>query len=324
MKNKACKITLWVVAGLAALTLILMFVGGNYMLNYALRPDMKPYEEFAALDRANEWTPGIADWGKQMLALGLMKDTTMVVNGDEMQTYYAFPGDGTKPSGKTAVIVHGYTSNPMSMMMIARMFRDHFGYNVVLPTLKYHGRSGGDAIQMGWLDRLDVLEWSKWAHECFGDTLQVLHGISMGAATVMMASGEDTPEYVRGFIEDCGYTSVWDQYAYRGKVEFHMPPFPVMTGANIICRKRYGWDFKEASSLDQLAKCDKPMFFIHGDADDYVPFEMMQKCYDAKVNGYREMWAAPGSIHARSYSNHPAKYTIACRKFLKEHVDPNI
>ena len=324
MKKKACKITLWVVAGLAALILIMMFGVGNYMLKYALQPEMKTYEEFSALDGADKWTPGIGEWGKQMLALNLMKDTVMTVNGADMQTYYAFPGDGTVPSGKTAVIVHGYTSNPMSMMMIARMYRDHFGYNVVLPTLKYHGRSGGDAIQMGWLDRLDVLEWSAWAHERFGDTLQVVHGISMGGATTMMVSGEDTPEYIRAFVDDCGYTSAWDQFAFRAKVEFHMPPFPVMTGANILCRKRFGWDFKEASCLEQVAKCEKPMLFIHGDSDDYVPTEMAQQCYDAKTKGYRELWITKDTGHARSYSNHPAKYTMTVRKFLKYNVDADL
>lgn len=66
---------------------------------------------------------------------------------------------------------------------------------------------------MGWLDRKDVTQWMEVANRIYGDsTSMVVHGISMGAATTMMVSGEPQPDYVKCFVEDCGYTSVWDQF----------------------------------------------------------------------------------------------------------------
>ena len=90
----------------------------------------------------------------------------------------------------------------------------------------------------------------------------------------------------------------------------------MLNSASIVCKNRYGWGFKEASSVNQLAKSDRPMLFIHGDADDFVPFAHLQKNYDAKTHGYKEMWVAPGSAHAMAYKDHPAEYTEKVRSFI--------
>lgn len=75
--------------------------------------------------------------------------------------------------------------------MIGYLYNHDLGYNILLPDLHYHGQSEGRAIRMGWLDRFDLLHWMEVADGIFGgDTRMVVHGISMGAATTMMASGE--------------------------------------------------------------------------------------------------------------------------------------
>ena len=58
------------------------------------------------------------------------------------------------------------------------------------------------------------------------------------------------------------------------------------------------------------------MLFIHGDADDFVPFSHLQKNYDAKKHGYKEMWVAEGAVHANAYAKHPKEYTEHVRAFL--------
>ena len=92
-------------------------------------------------------------------------------------------------------------------MYLVRMYRDEFNYNVMVPDLQYFGYSEGEAAQMGWLDRLDVEDWAAVAHDIFKDDFTVVHGVSMGAATAMMMSGDDLPPYIRAFVEDCGYSS---------------------------------------------------------------------------------------------------------------------
>ena len=76
-----------------------------------------------------------------------------------------------------------------------------------------------------------------------------------------------------------------------------------------------------ASSVNQLAKCWKPMLFIHGNADPLVPVWMAQTCYDAKVVGYRELWIAEGSGHSWAYPDHPAEYVARVRSFLLREVE---
>ena len=106
-------------------------------------------------------------------------------------------------------------------------------FNILLPDLRNTGLSGGNAIQMGWLDRKDVTQWMEVANRIYGDsTSMVVHGISMGAATTMMVSGEAQPDYVKCFVEDCGYTSVWDQFFQRIERTIRLASIPV----NVHCR----------------------------------------------------------------------------------------
>lgn len=147
----------------------------------------------------------------------------------------------------------------------------------------------------------------------------VLHGISMGAATVMCVSGERLPDYVKCFVEDCGYTSVWDEFEHELDSQFHLPAFPLLYTTSLQCKLRYGWSFGEASPLRQVARCHKPMLFIHGDRDTYVPFAMMQRLYDAKPEP-KQMWIARGSIHAMSFRDHPLEYARRVRLFVDQYI----
>ena len=291
-------------------------VVGNYMCKYALLPEEHGNDIEGDRAKAESRYPGILAWYDGLHNKGLLRDTTLIGEGGyKLHAVYGAACDPAHAQG-TAVVVHGYTDNHLCFLNLVRMYRDSLNYNVMVPDLHYHGYSEGQAVQMGWLDRLDVRRFGDMAHQIWGDDFLVVHGVSMGAATTMMLSGDDLPDYYRAFVEDCGYSSVWDQFAHNLKDSFHLPPFPVLNSASIVCKRKYGWGFKEASSVAQLAKCERPMLFIHGDKDDFVPFEHLQKNYDAKVKGYKEMWVAPGSEHAMAYKDHPAEYTQHVRAFL--------
>ncbi|WP_158648489.1 alpha/beta hydrolase, partial [Candidatus Symbiothrix dinenymphae] len=127
----------------------------------------------------------------------------------------------------------------------------------------------------GWNDRLDVLKWLDVAQGIFGDSTHiVVHGISMGAATTMMLSGEKLPDNVKCFVADCGYTSVWDEFSHQLKARYSLPEFPILYATSLYANMKVGWNFKEASALEQGNKCRLPMFFIHGEKDTYVPVWM--------------------------------------------------
>lgn len=292
-------------------------IAGSIIVRRGLERNYDPMAFARSKKEMERRVPGLTAWVDRMFLNGQMHDTTIVRDGFKLHANYAA---APVPSRRTAVIIHGYGANNMNMMHIARMFRDSIGYNVLLPDLRRLGLSEGAAVQMGWLDRFDVLDWSAIAHEVFGDTLQVYHGISMGAASIMNAGGEGTPDYVRGFIADCGFSSLWD-VADTLLTERKLPAGPILENIETQVKRRFGWSVLDDVPSRQVAKCSKPMLFIHGDADQITPTSMSRVNYDAKVNGYREIWIASGSRHAYSYPDHPAEYTAVVRRFLKEHVE---
>ena len=200
------------------------------------------------------------------------------------------------------------------------LYNKKLDFNILLPDLRDTGLSGGNAIQMGWLDRKDVTQWMEVANRIYGDsTSMVVHGISMGAATTMMVSGEPQPDYVKCFVEDCGYTSVWDQFSKELKEQFGLPQFPLMYTADWLCQLEYGWGFKEASALKQVARCHLPMFFIHGDKDDYVPTWMVYQLYEAKPQP-KALWIVPEADHAHSYLFNTEEYTQKVKAFVDKYI----
>ena len=122
----------------------------------------------------------------------------------------------------------------------------------------------------------------------------------MGAATTMMTAGEHTPDQVKVFIEDCGYTSAWDIFANEMRLRFHLPAFPILHTANIISRIVAGYSFSKASALTQVAHCEKPMLFIHGTADDFIPYSMMNVLYQAKPGTNKASVTAEGAGHTEA------------------------
>ena len=308
------------ILGLAALCTVLL-CGGYYMLGYSLKPDdlvSRSRNIAASYDFMYERYPELHPWVDSLMTAGALKD--FYIENDRGETLHALYVAAAHPTLKTAVIVHGYTDNAIRMFHIGYLYNQSLDYNILLPDLRYTGLTEGDAIQMGWLDRKDVLQWIDTAPALFGDSLKaVVHGISMGAATTMMVSGEKTPEYITCFVEDCGYTSVWDQFSKELKGLFGLPPFPLLYTASWICQLQNGWNFQEASALSQVARCTKPMLFIHGDNDDFVPTWMVHKVYAAKPSP-KEIWITEGVDHAHSYKLYPDEYTEKVKAFTDKYV----
>lgn len=307
-----------VLAVVLSAVLISGCVAGKFMAHYALQPTPHGVDDIERTrHKADSLMPGSTAWYDNLKAQGILKDQW--ITNDEGLKLHACSVSAADPAqaNGTAIVVHGYTDNHFVFLYLVRMYRDVLNYNVLFPDLQYHGYSEGDEIQMGWKDRLDVMKWIDVAHGLFNDDFMVLHGVSMGAATVMMTSGEQLPDYVKCFVEDCGYSSVRGQFAKNLKDMSPLLPKAILTSASIVTEKEFGWSFKEADCRVALARCEKPMLFIHGDADDFVPFSHLWENYKAKTHGYKEYWVAEGAVHANSYARYPEEYTHRVSNFLK-------
>lgn len=298
--------------------LILLSVGGYYMVDYALTPPNRGKDIEGSYEYMYKEYPHLRPYMDSLQQTKALRDTFITtIDGIRLHGFYV---KASVPTRQTAVIVHGYTDNAIRMMMIGYMYNQDLGFNILLPDLRYSGLSEGNHLQMGWFDRKDVAQWINLLPTLFGDSIEVVvHGISMGAATTMMLAGDSQPEYIKCFVEDCGYTSVWDEFKNELKEQFNLPAFPLLHISNLICKLRHGWSFTEASALKQVTKCKRPMLFIHGKNDTFVPTNMVYPLYEAKPQP-KELWLVPSEGHARSYHNFPKEYTEKVREFITKNL----
>lgn len=221
-------------------------------------------------------------------------------------------------TNKWAIVVHGYTSEGETVSSKAKHFYD-MGYNVLVPDLRAHGKSEGDYIGMGWDDRLDIINWINIIVKDNPNSEIILHGTSMGAATVLSTSGESLPSNIKAIIADCGYTSVWDEFTYQLKALFDLPSFPVMNLSNIVTIVKTGYSLKEASPIKQVAKSKTPILYIHGDKDDFVPYYMMDQLYNA-TSSQKSKLTIKNAAHGKSALVNPNLYWNTVSDFLDKYI----
>ncbi len=241
-----------------------------------------------------------------------------VVSEDGLKLYaYYVPAD--KPSLNTAILAHGYSEDGKSMEAFARLFNS-LGFNVILPDARGHGQSEGHYIGFGWHERKDYLLWIQNVIDSSGEGAKiVLMGISMGAATVMAASGEALPPQVKAIIEDCGYSSLWEQLSWQLKRFFRLPAFPFMYTTSLITKLLAGYGFKEVSPIEQVKKSVTPTLFIHGGDDSFVPFRMAYELYGA-CPSKKDIMIAPGAGHGMAYSADAEAYERKIKEFVERFI----
>ena len=206
------------------------------------------------------------------------------------------------PEAKGCVLLfHGFRSKgTMDFAMILPVFYQH-GYSVLVVDQRSHGRSQGRYIGYGILERHDCQQWAWFLHAKTGGKLPLfLEGMSMGAATVMMASNLPMPPTVCGVIADCGYNSAWAEVRHCVHKWYHVPAFPVLHLANLMCRAVAGYSMKEITSAQALAESSLPILLIHGTSDDFVPADMTAQNYAAAAGEKRQV-LVEGAAHGGSY-----------------------
>ncbi len=223
-------------------------------------------------------------------------------------------------SKKYVIIVHGYNCNLEMMYPLGPDFYN-MGFNVLFVDLRAHGKSEGDTIGMGWLERLDLINWCNLLIQYDPDCEIVLYGQSMGAAAVMMASGEDSlPENVKVIIEDSGYTSIHDIFDKIVRAKVHIPAAPLIALSSYRFKKMTKYNIKDGDAIKQLKKNTRPTLFIHCSDDSYIPFPMVYKLYSV-TGGPKDIYTVTGGEHVMAYYVDPVKYMEHVKAFLDKYLD---
>ena len=308
--KKGKKIVLIVLAALLILTVGGLAFAGNYLFRFALDPEFG-----GMLSKDAQWElEGDNAW------LDENSEDRWLQSHDGLKLHALYlPQQGE--GHKYAVLCHGYGSIPQTMGRFASRFYE-MGYSILAPAARTHERSEGRYASMGWLERRDIVAWVDSLVEQDPQAEVVLFGISMGGATVMMTAGEaDLSSNVKCVIEDCGYSSVWDEFAGQLKEMFGLPTFPVLDAASLVTQLRAGYGFHEASAVEQLKKTSLPMLFIHGEEDTFVPYAMLDVVYQACASPEKELLSIPSAEHGEASSVDPERYWSTVEAFLAKHMD---
>lgn len=214
------------------------------------------------------------------------------------KTLHAMEFRNPSNSNVWAICLHGWTNCKREMSSYAMEYYRR-GFNVLIPDLRGHGDSESKYVSMGWLDRLDVVDWINTLVRENPKVKIIIHGVSMGGATTMMTTGEQLPENVALAVEDCGFCGVKEIFVDQCIRKYHLPPKLVIPAASFVNKLMNGFFFGEGSAIEQLKKSKTPTLFIHGSKDDFVLPENLGKVY-AACAAPKEKHVFEGAEHAVS------------------------
>lgn len=220
---------------------------------------------------------------------------------------------------RTIVAMHGWRSSyGMDFGMIADFWLDN-GCNVLFAEQRGQNSSGGAYMGFGMIERFDCRSWVNFVNERCGETLPVyLAGVSMGAATVLMAAGLEMPTNVRGVIADCGFTSPHAIWEYISRHNLHMQFGLKGRMADRICRRKIHMGAADYSTVEALRSTTLPVLFIHGTDDHFIPIEMTYENYKACA-GPKRLLVVPGAEHGMSYAVDREGYEKTVREFWADY-----
>mgnify|MGYP004526595387 CR=1 FL=1 len=219
------------------------------------------------------------------------------------------------------IMLHGYRSGAERDFCGGLKFGIDSGFNVLLVDQRAHGKSEGKCLTFGIKERYDCLTWINYVISRAGGNCKIaLYGMSMGAATVLMAAGSGLPKNVACIVADCGYTS---PKAIIKKVirEMHYPVFPTYALVRLGGMLFGGFDIEEYSAVRAMEKCDIPVLFIHGDDDRFVPCDMGRENHrHCRAEG-KKLLIVPNAGHGMSYMSDKRAYLGTVSEFLKSALE---
>jgi fermentation-respiration switch protein FrsA (DUF1100 family) len=272
-------------------------------------------KEFADPAKMAEYRLSTAPVGEWMEKQNL--EDVFIHSGDGLVLHaYYLPAE--TPSGRLVMLHHGFTSNAMDNSTHAMFFHSQ-GYEVLLLDARAHGKSEGQYVGFGILDRFDTLDWVRYCRERFGNDIRiVLHGTSMGGATVLMALGlPEIQETVSAVIADCAYTSPYDIFAYVIQKDYHLPAAPILKATEIRSKAVAGYGFSDCSTLDALKDNQVPVLLIHGKEDRFVPTWMSEKNYEVCPSKKR-LLLVENAGHGSSVFENRELYEQTEKEFLED------
>ena len=301
-------------------TVVIVFIAAVLAAGYAIGDYFVDY----ALKRGNETDPlappavcvNILDKSREMPEEPAVPTEELRMTMPDGRNVVAVSYRPAKTGHRWVILAHGYGRDHRYVRDYAEVYLKQ-GYHVLSPDLCAAGESDGQYITMGVKESEEIAKWAAKVKESDGDAEIVLHGISMGAATVMLAAGRYEMPGLAAVVEDCSYTSAYEMFANQLGVIFGLPEFPIMTCVDIVSGIKTGVKVSDAAPIKAVPDIKVPIMFIHGTADKLVPFPMMEKLYNACPAPKRK-FVVEGAGHGDAMTVAGKEYWEAVFSFLDD------
>lgn len=221
----------------------------------------------------------------------------------------------------TVIIVHGITGSRWESMKYADIYLN-MGYNVLVYDSRYHGKSGGEDISLGYFEKYDLDNCVKWVKKLNPEGIIGVHGESMGAATALLHSSmNEKNKYVKFYVSDCAFSDLPQLFNIKLKDELNKYSRFISKGiifySSYVALRKAGFSLYSISPIKAVKNVKTPIMFIHGDKDELIPKEMSIDLYVAKKEP-KQLYIAPKAGHTESYLTNKKEYTEKVRRFLSD------
>lgn len=303
-----------ILLGVLAVLLLALCLGLFLKIFYSVRKKSADKEAFS-LPEGRVYEPHheqMIQWIKEIRAMDRKSVSVTSYDGLTLHgTYYEF-----EKGAPTEILFHGYRGTAERDLCggVRRCFE--IGHNALIVDQRSAGESEGHVITFGAKESRDCLTWVDFVITHIDkDARIILTGISMGAATVMLAASKELPENVIGVLADCGYTSTRDiiQKVIR---DMKLPAKPIYPFVRLGARLFGGFDPDADSPIESMKKCKLPVIFFHGDTDDFVPCYMSEENFAACASEKKRLSVIHGAGHGLCFVVDPETYFCELRDFF--------
>ncbi len=310
------------VLSVAAVFLLLSFVGAYYMYRFAIVRNKKAKnywkEEITGAHGLDEAAFAVIKRGERHLKS--LEWERILLGSHDGLTLVGHLTEHQSPRG-IFLMAHGYRSSGVFDFSGAVEDIMGMGFSLLIIDQRAHGESEGDSICFGVKERYDIVRWAEYLKMRYPELPVVLDGVSMGAATVAMGGEIGYPDNVRAAICDCGYTTPEAICKLTLKRWFRLPPFPIYYAAKLIVRLKARCDLAGASSANGArALCEKgiPILIAHGKADGFVPYYMAEEIFASCTGDSAELFAVEGADHGMAYLHNREGYIAAMGRLFEK------
>ncbi len=299
----------YLIWALIALVIVIYFIFSFVMYKKIFSIDLK--KDYRVVNQEDPFFKPSYDWYQK-----IPKEDITITSYDNYKLKGVFIPSIDETSSSLAIVVHGYHACSDDMIAIAKLYSD-LGFKVILINQRGHHGSEGTFASFGYYEKYDIKKWIEYALRTYSATDRILlHGVSMGAASIIQTTGLNIPENVRYLVLDSSFSHLYRMFAKMLKPAILKAFLP---GVSMITFFKHHFFIEMVRPLKFIKKSKIPFLIIHGEEDEMVPFQMGKDLYEHSKSPYKDFYPVPDCLHGVGYIKDTLGIELFMRNTLPEH-----